>query len=183
MSRTVRLWLPLILIITTVLLVDQLSKRYIVDNLYIGETVQPIPGLAPFFQITRSENNGAAFGFLPQAGDLFLIIAIVVVIGMIFFYPRLPEQAVLSRFALGLVCGGALGNALDRIQHGAVVDFIHYQIPGVISNVSNIADHAIVIGVLIIFVESWRHDPKKQPQEDAQEILEPHDPSSQTTDN
>jgi signal peptidase II len=176
MSRTLRLWLPLILIIAAVLLVDQLSKRYIVDNLYIGETVQPIKGFAPFFQLTRSENTGSAFGFLPQAGDVFLVIAIVVVIGMIIFYPRMPEQAVLSRFALGLVCGGALGNAFDRIQYGAVVDFIHYQLPGVISNVSNLADHAIVIGVLIIFFESWRYDPKKQEQTETPEVPEPHDP-------
>lgn len=174
MSRTLRLWIPLLLIIAAVLLVDQVTKRYIVDHLYIGETVQPVEALAPFFQLTRSENTGSAFGFLPQASDVFLIIAIVVVVGMIIFYPRMPQEAALSRFALGLVCGGALGNALDRIQYGAVVDFIHYQIPGIISNVSNLADHAIVIGVVIIFIESWRHDPKKQTQ--ANEIPEPPEP-------
>jgi signal peptidase II len=55
-----------------------------------------------------------------------------------------------------------LGNALDRIQYGLVVDFIHYQIPGVISNVSNLADHAIVAGVLLFFVDSWRSDRKRR---------------------
>jgi signal peptidase II len=56
------------------------------------------------------------------------------------------------------VCGGAIGNALDRLEYGAVIDFIHYTIPGVISNVSNLADHAIVFGVLLLVLESWRGD-------------------------
>jgi len=173
MSRSLRHWLRLLLIVAVVLLVDQVSKAIIVERVGMGETVYPIPALAPYFQITRSENNGAAFGFLPQAGDLFLIIAVVVVIAMIIFYPRIPERATLTRIATGLVCGGALGNALDRIQHGAVIDFIHYQIPDVISNVSNLADHAIVIGVFMIFIESWRNDPKKKAQ--PEETVAPED--------
>jgi signal peptidase II len=163
MSSAVKRWLRLIALAGLVLLADQVSKRMIVDRLMLGETVQPIPALAPFFQITRGENVGAAFGFLPQAGDIFLIIAVVVVVALIIFYPRIPDRAVLTRIGVGLVCGGALGNALDRLQYGAVVDFIHYQIPGVISNVSNLADHAIVIGVLLIVVESWRTEPKPAP--------------------
>lgn len=176
MARTLRIWLPLLLIIGAVLLVDQLTKRLIMERLYVGQTFAPVEALVPYFQLTYSENKGAAFGFLPQAGDIFLVIAVVVVIAMLVFYPRMPKEAVLSRFAIGLVCGGALGNALDRLQYGAVIDFIHYQIPGLISNVSNLADHAIVFGVLIIFVESWRNDPKKHEQIAAPEVPEPHDP-------
>jgi signal peptidase II len=163
MSRSARQWFRLLFLIGIVLLVDQVSKRIVVEQLYVGQTVTPIPALVPYFQITRSENIGAAFGFLPQAGDLFLIIAVVVVIAMIIFYPRIPEHATLTRIGTGLVCGGALGNALDRLQYGAVVDFIHYQLPFLqISNVSNLADHAIVLGVLLIFLDSWRREPKKE---------------------
>jgi signal peptidase II len=164
MSRSVRQWLRVFLIIAVVLIVDQVTKWIVVQQLMLGETVSPIPALARFFQITRSENNGAAFGFLPQAGDMFLIVAVLVVIAMLIFYPRIPSNAVLTRFATGLVCGGALGNAIDRLHYGAVIDFIHYQIPGVISNVSNLADHAIVFGVLMIFIESWRQDAKQKPE-------------------
>lgn len=151
----VRRWVTLFSIVALVLLVDQVSKRWVLANMALGETVQPVAALAPFFQFTRSENTGASFGFLPQAGDLFLIIAIIVTAALVIFYPRVPEKARVTRIALGLVCGGALGNAIDRIDHGAVIDFIHYYIPGVISNVSNLADHAIVIGVILIFIESW----------------------------
>lgn len=147
-------WLRLLLIIGAVLAVDQISKRAVVDALRVGETIRPIPALAPLFQVTFIYNTGAAFGFLPQAGDLFVVVAVVIVVGLLFFYAHIPPGA--PRIAVGLVCGGALGNAIDRVTAGAVIDFIHYQIPGVISNVSNLADHAIVGGVLIIFIDSWR---------------------------
>jgi signal peptidase II len=160
MSPNQRHWLFLFTIIALVLLVDQVSKRIVVDTLAVHESRQVISALAPFFQITRSENRGSAFGFLPQAGDIFLILAFVIVIGMIIFFPRLPEKATVARIAFGLVCGGAMGNALDRLEYGAVVDFIHYTIPGVISNVSNLADHAIVVGVILLLLDSWRSGPE-----------------------
>lgn len=153
-----RRWIQLIITVALILAADQVTKRWVVDNILVGQTLRPVPFLSPFFQITHSQNVGAAFGFLPQAGDLFLIIGIVVVIGLILFYHRIPEEARWTRFAVGLVCAGALGNALDRLEYGHVVDFIHYQIPGVISNVSNLADHAIVFGVILIFLESWRSE-------------------------
>ncbi len=158
MYRSIRYWLLLFAIVAVVLAADQITKRLVVESLRLGESRQPIPALSPFFQITRSHNTGAAFGFLPQAGDLFLVIAVVVVIAMAYFYPRITGRAILQRIGAGLICGGALGNALDRIQYGLVIDFIHYQIPGVISNVSNLADHAIVLGVVFIFVDSWLKD-------------------------
>lgn len=160
-----RRWLLLFLTIAAVLTVDQITKRIVVETMRLGESNQPIPAIADFFQITRSQNTGAAFGFLAQAGDIFLIIAVVVTVALVFYYRRLPDHATLTRIGIGLVCGGALGNALDRIEYGAVVDFIHYQIPGVISNVSNLADHAIVIGVIIIFVDSWRMERRENAQE------------------
>ncbi len=165
-------WIMLLAVISVVLLVDQVTKRLVVDNLSIGETYRPIPSLSPFFQLTRSQNTGAAFGFLAQAGDVFLVIAIIVVLAMLYFYPRIPDEARISRIATGFICGGALGNALDRIEYGHVVDFIHYQIPGVISNVSNLADHAIVLGVILIFIESWRSERSK-----------PETPASDPTEN
>lgn len=170
-SHNARRWLQLILIAAGVLAVDQLTKRLVVDGLHVGETRRIIPALSPFFQITYSQNTGASFGFLPQAGDFFLIIALIVVIGMFIFYPRIPTNARLTRFAAAMICGGALGNALDRLEYGHVVDFIHYQIPGVISNVSNLADHAIVLGVILIFIESWfldRRKPQPEPQQEAE---------------
>jgi signal peptidase II len=171
-----RSWLILLFIIAAVLIVDQVAKRIVMDTMLVGESRQPIPALVPYFQITRSENRGAAFGFLPQGGDVFLIIAVVVVSAMIYFYPRIPANAKLTQIAIGLICGGALGNALDRLEHGLVVDFIHYQIPGVLSNVSNLADHAIVLGVFLIFIDSWLAERAKKRADSL--ALQPSDESA-----
>lgn len=162
MSHRILRWIKLLVIVFVILAADQITKRLIVGNLSLGETLRPIPALSAYFQITRSHNTGAAFGFLPQAGDIFLIVAVVVVIGMIIYYPRIAAEGRLVRLATGLVVGGALGNAIDRLTYSYVIDFIHYQIPGVISNVSNLADHAIVFGVILLFIHSWRSDRQKK---------------------
>jgi signal peptidase II len=176
-NPTLRRWLRLLIIVVLVLALDQLTKRLIVTDLLLGETRRPIPFLSPFFQITRSHNTGAAFGFLAQAGDVFLVVAIVVVGVMLYLYPRIPDDNRLARIASGFIMGGALGNVIDRIQYGYVVDFIHYQIPGLISNVSNLADHAIVLGVILFFIASWRDERVKKVQT---ELIPPSDTTTAT---
>ena len=94
-----------------------------------------------------------------MAGDLFLLVALLIVAGLLWHFRETRPEARLAPFAIGLVIGGAFGNMLDRLQYGHVVDFIHYQIPNVISNVSNLADHAIVLGVLLVIAENlWREN-------------------------
>ena len=138
-------------------LADQASKHWILANLDVYESAQPLPPLAPFFQLTRSSNTGAAFGIFPMAGDVFLVIALLIIAGLLWYFREAPADGRVAPIAIGLVIGGAAGNVLDRLQHGHVIDFIHYQIPNLISNVSNLADHAIVFGVLLVIAESlWR---------------------------
>ena len=147
------------------LLIDQLSKSWVIANLELYQSIQPIPFLTPWFQLTRSANTGAAFGILPMAGNAFLLLALVIVGLMLWHFRDTPAKARAVPLAIGMVIGGAAGNVIDRLQYGHVIDFIHYQIPGLISNVSNLADHAIVFGALFIIAESlWRdHRQKKGP--------------------
>lgn len=146
-------------------LADQASKHWILANLDNYESVQPLPPLAPFFQLTRSSNTGAAFGIFPMASDVFLVIALLIIAALLWYFRAAPADGRLSPIAIGLVIGGAAGNALDRLQHGHVIDFIHYQIPNLISNVSNLADHAIVFGILLVIAESlWRDYRDRRPQ-------------------
>lgn len=159
-NATVRRWLRLLVIVGLVLAADQITKRMVMDNLAVGETYRIIPFLSPVFQIVRSHNTGASFGILPRAGDVFALVAVIVVIVLAYIYPRIPDEKRLSWLATGLIIGGALGNVIDRIMYGYVVDFINYQIPSVISNVSNVADHAIVLGVILFFINSWRDEQK-----------------------
>ena len=94
---------------------------------------------------------------LPMAGNLFLLLAFVIIAAMLWYFRSVPGRARFLPVCIGLVIGGAFGNVIDRLTWGHVIDFIHYQIPDLISNVSNLADHAIVSGVLLIMGESvWR---------------------------
>ncbi|MCU0474936.1 MAG: signal peptidase II [Anaerolineae bacterium] len=151
-----RHWLALVGLIGGVLLIDQASKLLIIDRVAVGQMVVPIPALREVFRIIHSQNTGAAFGMFSGAGDVFSVIAVVVSILMLVMHHRSSAGAWGQRIGFGLVIGGALGNAIDRVMYGHVVDFINYRIPGVISNVSNLADHAIVAGVLVLLWLSWR---------------------------
>ncbi|KXK56985.1 MAG: Signal peptidase II, partial [Chlorobi bacterium OLB7] len=89
MSTKLRNWITLIVIVTLVLAADQISKNIVQRNMYLGQSIDVID---PFFAITYSENSGASFGFLPQAGDIFLMLAFVIAIGIFIFYPRIPPK-------------------------------------------------------------------------------------------
>ena len=150
-----RKWSIVSVVAVIVILIDQFTKTWVVNNLALGESIRPIPALYPLFQITRSFNTGAAFGILPDSGILFLFLPIIVVGILLYMFRKEPPDLILAPIAIGMVIGGAIGNLLDRFQYDLVIDFIHYQIPGVISNVSNIADHGVVLGVIILLVNSW----------------------------
>ncbi len=159
-------WAALLGSAALVLTLDRVSKMLVTRTLAVGEMLVPIPALSDYFNITVSHNTGAAFSILPQAGDLFLIIAILMTLGIVFFYHRFPAGHWIERIALGLLLGGALGNAIDRLQYNYVIDWVHLRIPGVISNVSNFADHGIVLGIGILFLTQWsRPAPKPKPTE------------------
>ncbi|MCY4072446.1 MAG: signal peptidase II [Chloroflexi bacterium] len=156
-----RKWFILVGAVIISALADQASKGWIVENLELYQSVQPIPSLAPFFQLTRSSNTGAAFGILPTAGNVFLLLAFLIIGIMLWQFRSAAPGARFLPLATGIVIGGAIGNVIDRLQHGHVIDFIHYQIPGLVSNVSNLADHAIVGGVLLIIGESFLRERKQ----------------------
>ncbi len=145
----------------TVFTIDQASKAWVTSHLAFGETWAPVPAIADYFAVTRSANSGAAFSFLPQAGDLFLIIALAMIVGIVVLYPRMAPGHGWERLALGLLLGGVSGNALDRIRLNYVVDFVRLQFRPYISNVSNLADHAIVIGIGILLITQWGSDDSK----------------------
>jgi len=162
---TLRKMLLLIGIVGIILLIDQFSKGWVLANMQVGQTILVIPAFHPYFQFTFSTNTGAAFGILPMAGDVFMVAAVVISILIFYFYWHTSADALLQQVGLAAILGGAVGNVIDRLQHGYVVDFFHLMIPGVISNISNFADHFIVAGAALLIVDSLRRDlrRKKQP--------------------
>ena len=142
-------------------LIDQATKALVVRNLALGEVFAPIPALARFFTFTHTTNTGAAFGLFPDAGWIFVIVAIVVISTILFYYRHLPTEHLLVRVSLGLQLGGALGNLTDRLTRGSVVDFLDFKIWPVF----NVADSCIVVGVAILAFYLMREEqPHPAPQ-------------------
>jgi signal peptidase II len=136
---------------------DQISKAIVRSNIPLYETVA---FLDPYLNWTHTQNTGASFGLFQNGGMFFIIVFLVVAAVILYYAPRLPIDDHLSRVALGLQLGGALGNFVDRVRFGPVTDFIHFRIPqiGLDWPVSNIADICIVAGVILLIFASFRRD-------------------------
>jgi signal peptidase II len=145
------------------LLLDQLTKAWVVANFTLYERQVPIPFLADVFNFTYTQNTGAAFGLFSSASNTFLVIACIATGVIIYYYRKIEGRALLLRLAMGFQMGGALGNAIDRVTRGFVVDFLHvfYEPLGFDYPIFNVADAAIVIGVLTLVIILWRTEEKK----------------------
>lgn len=154
-STTPARWALLIAVSGLVIALDQIVKWLVETRLAPGQSWEPIPAIASFIKITYSYNSGAAFGMLPQASDVFLLLALVTIVAFVISYPRLPSHAWLSRLSIGLISGGALSNAIDRLRLGRVVDYVNVQLTPTFSNISNFADHAITVGVILLLIDQW----------------------------
>lgn len=134
-----------LLLAVVIVIIDQLSKFYIQGHMVIGMST---PVIQDVFHITYILNPGAAFGLFEHQTAFFVIIAICMCLAAIYFYPQIPKHHQLVRAGMGLMVGGAIGNVIDRINTGYVVDFFDLRIWPIF----NIADIGIVCGVgCIIF--------------------------------
>lgn len=129
-----------------VLGVDQLTKYMVKTYIPPGGSWAPLRGMERFFSFTHVTNRGIAFGLLPEWGDCFLYVGIFVVLFLILYHYRLKEASPFFHFCLGLQLGGALGNLVDRIRYGYVVDFLDFKFWPVF----NVADSSITIGTLLL---------------------------------
>lgn len=135
------------------LLLDQLSKQIIVQTYQLHESTPVIPDI---FSVTYVRNFGAAWGIFSGKIWLLLIIAVVVVAAMIRFYKYLTEGYIEREIALFIIFSGVVGNSIDRIWRGAVVDFIDFHYKDVWSYpVFNVADIAICVGVGIFILSGF----------------------------
>ncbi len=141
-----------------VLIADQASKYWVLNVLDLPDlrTV----ALLPVLSLTMVWNQGVTFGLLHQDGPggawILTAIALAVVVGLTVWMRR-AERGVVA-VALGAIAGGAIGNVIDRIRYGAVVDFIHAHAFGWSWYVFNVADAAIVCGVAVLMLDGLRPD-------------------------
>ncbi|MBN2429341.1 MAG: signal peptidase II [Deltaproteobacteria bacterium] len=152
----------LLIVITAVIVaLDQLTKVYIEKSFALHETFRVIPN---FFNITSVRNQGAAFGFLADSSirePFFITISTVAGLAILWYIHHLPEDQKGFIFPLTLIFAGAMGNLIDRIRLGEVIDFIDVHWYGHHWPAFNVADSAISLGVGLLLFFMWQHEKEK----------------------
>jgi signal peptidase II len=138
-----------------VLVLDQLSKRLITRSLDFGDTV----AVAPFFNLVLVHNPGAAFSFLSDASgwqrEFFIVIALAASVWIVYLLWKHPDRPLFNA-SLSLILGGALGNVVDRVRFGAVIDFLDFHLLGYHWPAFNLADSAITWGAMLLIWDAVR---------------------------
>ena len=149
-SGLIYLWLS-----AAVIALDQLSKAVIERTLGLYQSIAVLPVL----EITRLHNTGAAFSFLADAAGwqrwLFTALAIVVSIVLALWLRRIPASARVLATAVALILGGAVGNVIDRVRLGHVIDFIYAHWDRHYFPAFNVADSAICVGAGLLLLDTW----------------------------
>jgi len=153
------------LIALGIVLLDQATKQLIVRTIRLGQGIPVVPG---FFDIVFVLNPGAAFSFLATLPDsvrnpFFVMISVTAVILIIVYHTRHLQQHALASLSLALILGGAVGNLIDRLRYGMVVDFLLVHVYQYHWPAFNVADSAISVGVSLMVLDlflEWRHERK-----------------------
>ena len=132
-----------VIVALLVVIFDQLTKYYVVENFYLGESV---PVIENIFHWTYILNPGAAFGMLEGSRWFFVVIAVGVLGGIWYMKDEINEGGWVMQYGAALFGGGAIGNLIDRARSGLVIDFFDFRIWPVF----NVADIAICVGVAMI---------------------------------
>jgi len=147
------LWLTFI-----VLIIDQGSKQWVANSMELFNSIK----LLPIFSITYVHNPGAAFSFLANQGGwqrwFFTVIALAASIVFAIWLAKTDKKKVLLSIALSLMLSGAVGNLIDRVLFGYVIDFIDFHWAGYIFPAFNVADSAIFIGAVLMVFDSFKKE-------------------------
>jgi len=131
---------------------DQLSKAWVVGRLALHD----VETFCPFFSLVHVQNTGAAFGILQDSNLFFIGITVLVLFLLTMAYDRFLGHGTLTEIGLGFLWGGALGNLMDRLLRGGVVDFLDFHWGAWHWPAFNVADAAICTGVFFLAISSFR---------------------------
>ena len=162
MNQKVKDYLVLIGVAGFVIALDQWTKWLVRENIEFGAQWLPagLEWLSPYARIVHWYNSGAAFGMFQNGNLVFMTLAILVVLAIIYYYPQVEAEDWTLKLAMGLQLAGASGNLIDRLMMGKVTDFISV---GAFP-VFNIADASITVGVVVLLLGVWvkeRQEKKK----------------------
>jgi signal peptidase II len=152
------LWLTVLLLV-----LDQVTKQWVVNTFYLYESVNVLP----FFNITYVQNLGAAFSFLADQGgwQRWFFTAIAAIASIVFFVWMMntPKQNKVLGAAFALMLSGALGNLIDRVLYGYVIDFLDFYVNTNHWPAFNVADSAIFIGAALMIIDSFKKEKNNSP--------------------
>lgn len=174
LRRYVGDYLMLLIPATAIVALDQWTKWLVSTNLEYGEMWAPWNWMLPYARIVHWSNTGSAFGMFQRFGNVFMVLAIVVSIFILYYYPRVERKEWLIRLALTMQLAGAVGNLIDRIRQGHVTDFISVGDFAVF----NVADSCISVGTVILLVGMYlfdrrQHDTEpKQPPAGSDQVIQ-----------
>jgi signal peptidase II len=151
LKKYIRDYLILFTFAGVVVGLDQVTKYWVRRNLDFQEFWAPWDWLLPYARIVHWKNTGAAFGMFQNMNTVFMILAVIVSIVIIYYFPRIPRSEWYLRLALCLQFSGAVGNLIDRIHQGYVTDFVSV---GTFA-VFNVADACISMGVVVMLIGLW----------------------------
>jgi signal peptidase II len=141
-----------------IVVIDQITKLWIDSSMRLFESIP----LTSFFNLTYVHNTGAAFSFLSEAGGwqrwFFALLALVISGVLIVWMVRLKQHERLMAAALSLVLGGAIGNLIDRVAYGYVIDFLDFYYQSWHWPAFNVADMAICLGVFLMLLENFQSE-------------------------
>jgi signal peptidase II len=160
MRRYINSYLFLFLFSGSLIAIDQWTKELVRLYIPLGGSWMPVEWLQPYARIVHWYNTGAAFGLFKNGSIFFATLAIVVIILVIYYFPRVPGNDWTFRVAMSMQLAGAAGNLIDRIRfEGRVTDFISI---GKFA-VFNFADGCITIGCIILLLGAWIKDRTQKP--------------------
>ncbi len=174
LKRYVLDYTVLIGVAALIVALDQWTKYLVRTLIPFGESWSPWEWLAPYARLVHWNNTGAAFGMFQGFGIVFTVLAFVVAIAILYYFPRVPGSEWALRVAMVMMLGGAVGNLIDRLTLGTVTDFISV---GTFA-VFNVADASISVGTAVLIVAVWVSERKEKKlaaskQEQAQTPSEP----------
>ncbi len=152
-----------------ILLADQLTKLAVVRQFPDPKAHHEMVVVPGFLNLVHLTNDGAAFSMLKGQNTLLAAISLLAMVGLVYYRRSFDNHHPTAKIALGLLLGGILGNLVDRFARGSVVDFIHVYIERREGGqwswpAFNVADSAICIGVLLLFIRAWKSpDPGAEP--------------------
>jgi signal peptidase II len=142
------------------IVIDQITKRVVDSTMQLYQSIE----LIPYFQLTYMRNQGAAFSFLSGAGGwqrwFFIGLAVIASVFICVWLKELNRSQRWEAIAWSLVLGGALGNLIDRILYGYVIDFLDAYIGDWHWPAFNVADSAITLGVAMLLLDSFKPQPR-----------------------